>query len=163
MKTESTYDFRVTDNSHQNVLNPEMILSGNGNMVLDGDLEISGVFSGMIRLNGNLTVGKNARITGDLIVTNLIVYGQIVGTADVSKRASFHDGSRFSGRLTASEADIHERSKVSGTRKIKLSPEESKPRIEPVAARPVQPVTSEFPDINVELVMPRTGTPIFTI
>jgi len=98
--------------------NSDFLISGKGNLVFNGNLRISGVFSGMLKLNGSLTVGTNASFTGDVAANDLTVFGQMVGSARVTNRAVFYDGSLFSGTLEAGEADFHEGCRISGTRKI---------------------------------------------
>jgi cytoskeletal protein CcmA (bactofilin family) len=163
MKTEKISETGTTDRFYQGKQYSEKVLSGNGSLALNGDLEITGAFTGMLTLNGTLTVDRDARFTGYLIVTHLIVYGQIAGTADVSRSATFHDGSRFSGSLTASEATIHEGSRVSGIRKIRLAATESKPMMEPVTTLTVQSTESESTGFVSETVMPGRETPLFKI
>jgi len=119
MKREMTDQFVSDENNDIPKFITDSLPSGKGHLVLDGDLEITGVFSGMLKLNGNLTVGKNARITGDLIVNNLSAYGQIVGSVNVINNAVFFEGSKFAGALTAFEAEFCEGSLISGTRRIK--------------------------------------------
>ena len=98
--------------------NSDFLVSGKGNFVFKGNLSITGVFSGMLRLSGSLHVGVNARITGELDVEDLTVYGHMVGTVKVRNRVVFHDGSTFSGTISAAEGDFHDGSLLSGNRNI---------------------------------------------
>jgi len=119
MKTEEKKQFLISDFNDRVSGHSESMASGNGHVTLEGDLEITGYFSGMLKLNGNLTVGKNARIIGDFFASNMKVHGKIIGTATISGKAIFLEGSEFSGILSASEAEIHEGSKISGIRNIR--------------------------------------------
>ena len=94
------------------------IFLGNGDIVLHGNLKICGTFSGKLKLTGTLTIVANARFTGEIDVIDLVVHGQIIGSAKVQNKAIFHDGSSFSGTLSANEGSFHEGANISGIREI---------------------------------------------
>jgi cytoskeletal protein CcmA (bactofilin family) len=112
-------------NQSTSAYSPDLSANNSDNMVmvkgllaLDGDLQIKDGFTGMLKLNGCLTVARDARITGDLIVNEIIVYGSIVGSIIATKKAIFHLGSAFSGSVTAGELEFREGSQISGKRRI---------------------------------------------
>lgn len=79
-------------------------ISGSEDLMIDGDVE------GTITLpESTLTVGPNARISADIKVRNLIVFGKITGTLHVSERVELRQsamvlGDIFSGRLAIEES-----------------------------------------------------------
>ena len=99
-------------------VNADNLCSGSGDLRFKGNLRIEEVFSGKLVVSGNLTVGKNARITGEVVVNDLFMFGYIAGTVRVNNIGIFHSESVFSGSLTAPEAEFHEGCKISGKRVI---------------------------------------------
>jgi cytoskeletal protein CcmA (bactofilin family) len=98
--------------------NTDCLCSGRGDLWFKGNLRVDGIFSGKLNVCGSLTVGKNARITGEIMVNDLILHGYVVGSVKVNNMAVFHSSSMFSGTLIASEAEFHTGSRISGKRTI---------------------------------------------
>jgi len=85
----------------------------------NGDLEITGIFSGKLKVTGCLSVAKNALVIGEIAVTDLVMSGNLIGSAKVKNKVVFHDGSSFTGTLFAFEADFRSGCKFSGQRNVK--------------------------------------------
>jgi cytoskeletal protein CcmA (bactofilin family) len=117
MKTENPHPNFCSDNYNDNT---DRLNSGKGDLSFKGNLKISGIFSGKLNVSGTLTVAINACVTGDVIVSDLIVLGTLVGTVRVNNMAVFRPSASFSGTLTANEAEFHRGSRVNGTRIIGL-------------------------------------------
>lgn len=86
------------------------------------DLFLDGIFDGSISLpESRLTVGPNARVTADLHVRDLIVFGTINGNVMASGRVELRQtavlrGDLFAGRLSIEEsASIHGRVELTGS------------------------------------------------
>ena len=123
------------DNVQQSI-NPENyseitdnLASGKGDFLFKGDLKISGIFSGKLTVSGTLTLDAKSHLTGEVVVNDLIVFGQMVGTARVTSMVVFHTSSVFSGTVTASEAEIYSGSCISGKRTIGRIFEKESPRM----------------------------------
>jgi cytoskeletal protein CcmA (bactofilin family) len=99
-------------------VNTDSLNSGKGDLSFKGNLIISGVYSGKLIVSGSLTLGINARVSGEIVVNDLIVFGNLTGSARVINTAVFHKESSFSGALTAREAEFHIGSAISGKRTI---------------------------------------------
>lgn len=108
------HSFRTEDYSTSS----DSLISGNGDLSFNGSLRINGIFSGKLKVSGSLTVGINARITGDVVANDLIVLGRLAGTVQVVNKAIFQSTSAFSGTLTADDAEFHTGCKISGKRTI---------------------------------------------
>lgn len=104
-----------------NYENNEPVGFGHGEMTFCGDLNLTGRFSGRVHLNGTLTIGSGAKFTGEIDVTNLVLYGEMAGLANVLSKAVLYNGSSLSGRLITKEAEIHDKSKISGKCQIVLT------------------------------------------
>jgi cytoskeletal protein CcmA (bactofilin family) len=98
--------------------NTDFLNSGRGDLSFKGNLIISGIFSGKLIVSGSLLLQKNARVSGEIVVNDMIVSGHLLGSARVINKAVFHSASVFSGTLTASEAEFHRGCKISGKRNI---------------------------------------------
>jgi cytoskeletal protein CcmA (bactofilin family) len=94
--------------------NSDILNSGKGFFSFKGDLKITGIFSGKLIVSGTLTLGVDSRLTGEVIVDDLIVFGQMIGTAKVSNMAVFHNSSAFSGTLFTKVAEVYGGSIISG-------------------------------------------------
>lgn len=79
---------------------------------------IDGVITGIFRMAGNVTISINSRITGELDVDYLSVYGSISGSLRVRKSVVFHPGSSFAGNLIAKDAEFVKGCRISGTQNI---------------------------------------------
>jgi cytoskeletal protein CcmA (bactofilin family) len=92
------------------------------------DLHIEGKVEGPISLGGHrLTVGRNAEVTADVVVGDIVVHGKINGNIRASKRLEIkRDGSVTGELITASiviedgahfrgKIEIHNSSKQVGT------------------------------------------------
>ncbi|MEI6050443.1 MAG: polymer-forming cytoskeletal protein [Bacteroidota bacterium] len=115
MKTENNQQRYNHDNSSDNT---GSLNSGKGDYSFQGNLIISGIFSGRLNVSGTLTLGVDARLTGEVVVNDLIMFGQMMGTAKVINSVVFHNSSVFSGALTASEAEVYSGSRINGKRTI---------------------------------------------
>lgn len=108
--------------------NINILNSGKGYFSFKGDLRITGLFSGKLIVNGTLTLGADSRLTGEVDADNLIVFGQMAGTAIVSNIAVFHNSSAFSGTLSTKVAEVYEGSSISGERTIGRLIEKDSPK-----------------------------------
>jgi cytoskeletal protein CcmA (bactofilin family) len=94
------------------------IFSGGGEKIFNGNLIISGNYSGRIFVKGTLTLGDNSSVTGEIVADKLIMFGMFKGKARVKNLAVFHKTASFSGNLTAEEAEVYKGCTISGTRSI---------------------------------------------
>ena len=106
-------------NQESYIIEAHIPIHGSGEANLSGNLQLTGTYSGRLKLNGILTITDNTRFTGEIDVIDLVVYGEITGSARVLNRAVFHNGSSISGTLIAQEADFHEKSRITGRHGIR--------------------------------------------
>ncbi|MCX6321449.1 MAG: polymer-forming cytoskeletal protein [Bacteroidia bacterium] len=108
--------------------NTAILNSGKGYFSFKGNLRITGIFSGNLIVSGTLTLGVDSRLTGEVVVDDLIVFGQMIGTARVSNLTVFHNSSAFSGTLSTKVAEVYEGSSISGERIIGRLIEKDSPK-----------------------------------
>jgi cytoskeletal protein CcmA (bactofilin family) len=94
------------------------ILSISGELKLNGNLNINSSFTGSIIVHGNLTIGSEARITGEVFADNLNLQGHLIGSSVVNDTAVLDSGSYLSGSIRAARAILHPKSRISGEKTI---------------------------------------------
>jgi len=94
------------------------IINADADIVFNGDLKLTGIFSGKLEVNGSLIISKNALVYGEIIVTDLNMYGNLIGTAEVHNKAELYRGASFTGTLIAAEAVLRTGCKFLGEQTI---------------------------------------------
>lgn len=92
--------------------------SGRGDLSFSGNLLVTGNFSGKLNVAGCLTIGDSALVSGEIFAADLAVHGFIIGSAKVEHKALFYPESKFSGVLTAREAEFHEGCQIRGMKTV---------------------------------------------
>jgi cytoskeletal protein CcmA (bactofilin family) len=100
---------------------PEPTSTSNSKNVLANDVEIKGtlkfenelIFDGKIEgeivsENGNLTLGKNADVNGEVKTKSVAVHGTVTGNITVTERAELKASSQLTGDLKAMRIVIEE-------------------------------------------------------
>ena len=70
-----------------------------GSLTFQGSVRMDGVFTGTIQSEGTLIVGKDARVTGDIKVGQLILAGNLEGEIEASKRVALNSTALLVGNL----------------------------------------------------------------
>lgn len=104
--------------------------------ILAGDVDIHGtinfeselIFDGkidgeIVSENGNLTLGKNANVQGEVKTKSVVVHGSVTGNITVSERAELKASSQLNGDLAAQRIIIEEGAMFVG--KSQVSPDRS--------------------------------------
>jgi cytoskeletal protein CcmA (bactofilin family) len=79
------------------------------------DLFLDGIFDGSVNLpESRLTVGPNARISADLNVRDLIVFGTVDGNVVATGRIDLRQTAVLNGDLTAARLSVEEGAAVRG-------------------------------------------------
>ena len=79
------------------------------------DLFLDGTFDGSVSLpESQLTVGPNARITAELHVRDLVVFGSIDGNVHASGRIELRQTAVLNGDIVASRLSIEESASIRG-------------------------------------------------
>jgi cytoskeletal protein CcmA (bactofilin family) len=73
-----------------------------GNLASDSDIAIDGNLDGNIKAGGNVTIGLNANVKGDVEGTNVIVAGNLTGNIKASGEASILETGHVKGNIHAS-------------------------------------------------------------
>lgn len=84
------------------------------------DLFLDGLFEGTVTLSeSRLTVGPNAHITANLVVRDLVVFGQVKGNVKATGRIELRQTAVLEGDIAASRLSIEESASFRG--KVELT------------------------------------------
>ncbi len=79
------------------------------------DLFMDGVLEGTVKLaDSRLTVGPNGRVTADLQVRDLIVFGLVNGNVSATGRIELRQSAVLNGDIVASRLSIEENATIKG-------------------------------------------------
>ena len=79
-----------------------------GNLQFSHDLIIDGRIEGEVNSDGNLTVGENATIKGEIKTKSVTVFGKIEGNITVSERCELKSQAELIGDIRAGTLSIEE-------------------------------------------------------
>jgi len=121
--------------SSKNMLSSDVHIRGK--LKFANDLIIDGKIEGEVNSEGDLTVGENAQIIGDINTRSVVVYGKVEGNIMVTDRCELKQNAQLNGDITAAKLAIEEgaifmgASTVGGAGKagaLKLSKSEPQPQ-----------------------------------
>src|SRR5271157_198840 len=99
-------------------------LSGNEDLVIDGDVE------GSITLRGQtLTVGPNGRVRANIEARNVILYGRVDGDIRATERVELRKSASLSGNISTARISIEDGAFFKGG--IDIQKPEAAPKVEP--------------------------------
>jgi cytoskeletal protein CcmA (bactofilin family) len=85
-----------------------------GGLKAENDLFFDGVIKGNVTCDGNISVGTNAHITGDVLGKNITVAGEVHGNIKADERLVLSSSARVNGDLTTQHISIAEGAVISG-------------------------------------------------
>jgi cytoskeletal protein CcmA (bactofilin family) len=86
-----------------------------GKLSFQGAVRIDGQFTGEIRSEGTLILGKDAQVKGDIQVNQLVLSGTIRGDVVVSGKTVMHKTADFQGNLTTKNLIMEEGALLQGS------------------------------------------------
>jgi cytoskeletal protein CcmA (bactofilin family) len=93
-----------------------------GSVKFASELVIDGEVEGSIDSGGRLTVGKNAKIIGEVRTRSVTVYGTIEGNVTAVERCELHSGCTLKGDIEAPRLVVDEDATFLGSAKISSVP-----------------------------------------
>ena len=90
-----------------------------GDLEVENDLFIDGVLKGNVVCVGNVTIGTNARIIGNVTGGNITLGGDVKGNIKAEERLVINSSARINGDLTTQQLSITEGAIILG--KINMS------------------------------------------
>lgn len=90
----------------KNILSSDVEIKGK--LRFAKDLIIDGRIEGEVNSEGDLTVGENARILGDIKTRSVVVFGKIEGNITVTDRCELKQTAELNGDIVAGKLAIEE-------------------------------------------------------
>jgi cytoskeletal protein CcmA (bactofilin family) len=101
------------------------------------DLFMDGVLEGTVTLaDSRLTVGPNGRVTADLQVRDLIVFGLVNGNVSATGRIELRQSAVLNGDIVASRLSIEENATIKGRVELTGQPPRTAERAAEKTAEP---------------------------
>ena len=91
---------------NKNILSNDVEIKGK--LRFSRDLFIDGRIEGEVNSEGDLTVGENAQIIGDIKTRSVVVFGKVQGNITVTDRCELKQKAELNGDITASKLAIEE-------------------------------------------------------
>jgi cytoskeletal protein CcmA (bactofilin family) len=85
-----------------------------GEIKLNGDFRIDGMFIGSINCKGKIVVGASGVIEGEIICQNADFSGEVKATVKVSELLTLKESAKFTGDITTNKLAIEPGAKFSG-------------------------------------------------
>ncbi len=102
--------------SNKNILSSDVEIIGN--LKFSNDLIIDGKIEGEVNSDGNLTVGENARIKGEIKTKSVSVFGKVDGNITVTDRCELKSNAELNGDIAAGTLAIEEGATFMGASKV---------------------------------------------
>ncbi len=97
-----------------------------GKLSFKGSVRIDGTFSGQISSEGSLIVGKDAVITGEVRVGELMLTGKLVGDVFAARGVTIYKGGYVEGTLHTPSLTTEEGGRIQGQVDMQGSKETAK-------------------------------------
>ncbi len=85
-----------------------------GEIKLNGDFRIDGMFIGSINCKGKIVVGASGVIEGEIICQNADFSGEVKATVKVAELLTLKESAKFTGDITTNKLAIEPGAKFSG-------------------------------------------------
>lgn len=103
----------------KNILSSDVEIKGT--LKFSNDLIIDGKIDGEVSSDGDLTIGENARIKGDIITRSVTVFGKVTGNISVSDRCELKQNAELIGDIKAGKLAIEEGATFMGSSAVGTS------------------------------------------
>ena len=104
----------------KNILSSDVEIKGT--LKFSNDLIIDGKIDGEVSSDGDLTVGENARIKGDINTRSVTVFGKITGNITVGDRCELKQNAELIGDIKAGKLAIEEGATFMGSSAVGAAP-----------------------------------------
>ena len=85
-----------------------------GEIKVNGDFRIDGIFAGSIDCKGRVVVGPTGSVDGEIICMNADFSGEVKATVKVSELLTLKETAKFTGDITTNKLAIEPGAKFSG-------------------------------------------------
>ncbi|MGI8604770.1 MAG: bactofilin family protein [Verrucomicrobiales bacterium] len=92
--------------SNKNILSSDVEIKGS--LKFSNDLIIDGRIEGEVTSDGNLTIGENALVSGEIKTKSVVIFGKVLGNITVSDRCELKSNATLEGDIIAGTLAIEE-------------------------------------------------------
>ena len=85
-----------------------------GSIVGDDDLVVEGQIEGSVRIEGALTIGKEAQLKADIAAKSVAISGSVEGAVDANESVTIDADSVLIGSVTTQRLTIEEGATIKG-------------------------------------------------
>ncbi len=110
-----------------------------GNLESEGDIHIDGTYTGDIQANGDVVLGINAKMKGNVTARNVSVAGSLKGNIVAEGEAALRDSGHINGDITCISLNIEHGGVFVGRSKMQAAPVLEKPADESTEVEPEKP------------------------
>lgn len=118
--------------ANKNILSSDVEIKGT--LKFSQDLIIDGRIEGEVNSEGDLTVGENAHIQGDINTRSVTVFGKIVGNIKVTDRCELKQNAHLEGDVAAGKLAIEEGAVFMGSSAVGAAKAPTRPAGSPAPA-----------------------------
>jgi cytoskeletal protein CcmA (bactofilin family) len=116
VKSTPTYSHSSAMSASKNILSNDVEIIGN--LKFSHDLIIDGKIEGEVNSDGNLTVGENARVKGEIKTKSVVVFGKVEGNITVTERCELKANAELHGDISAGTLAIEEGAQFMGASRV---------------------------------------------
>jgi len=127
--------------ANKNILSSDVEIKGT--LKFSQDLIIDGRIEGEVNSEGDLTVGENAHIQGDINTRSVTVFGKVVGNIRVTDRCELKQNAHLEGDVAAGKLAIEEGAVFMGCSSVGAA--KGRPAAAPGRPAASKPATSPSP------------------
>jgi cytoskeletal protein CcmA (bactofilin family) len=120
----------------KNILSSDVEIKGK--LRFSNDLIIDGRIEGEVNSEGDLTVGENAQIVGDVKTRSVVVFGRIEGNITVTDRCELKQNAILHGDVAAGKLAIEEGATFMGSSTVGTPRSGSKAPAKPAGGQPTE-------------------------
>jgi len=102
-----------------------------GNLNSEGDVHIDGNYTGEIEARGDVLLGINAKVKGNITARNVAVAGSLKGNIVAEGEAALRDSGHINGDITCISLNIEHGGVFVGRSRMQAAPTLDKPAPEP--------------------------------
>ena len=96
----------IRDDKLDTIIGPGTQVEGTINV--HGGVRIDGKFTGTLKVEGLLVVGKSGSLEGEIFVKNAAIAGKVKGKTMIEEKVELQSGAKFDGELTCKGLVIEE-------------------------------------------------------
>ncbi|AOT72687.1 bactofilin family protein [Geosporobacter ferrireducens] len=97
-----------------------------GVLQAEGTIRIDGAFKGDLQIKGNVIIGEEGKIVGNIDAHNIILAGSVEGNITASHQLKINTTGKLYGDIQVSSFVVEEKAIFEGTCKMKDSPVQDK-------------------------------------